>query len=176
MLKKILLGLVAVLVVLAAAVAMQPAQFEVTRKARIPAPPDKVFGMVNDFHKWSAWSPWEKLDPAMKRSYSGAESGMGAIYGWVGNSDVGEGRMTITESTPSQLVRIKLDFIKPFEASNNTEFHFAPADNQTEVTWRMTGENNFISKAFCLVMGGMDKMIGPDFEKGLAQMQAAAAQ
>ncbi|MFN7935867.1 MAG: SRPBCC family protein [Bryobacteraceae bacterium] len=175
MLKKILVGLGGVLVVLVAVVAMQPAQFEVTRKARVNAPPEKVFGMVNDFHKWAAWSPWEKLDPAMKRSFSGAEAGNGAVYGWVGNSDVGEGRMTITESTPSQLVRIKLDFIKPFEASNKTEFRFTPVENQTEVEWRMTGENNFISKAFCLVMGGMDKMIGPDFEKGLQQMQAAAS-
>lgn len=161
--------------VLVGVVAMQPAQFEVTRKARINGSPEKVFGMVNDFHKWAAWSPWEKLDPAMKRSFSGAESGAGAMYGWVGNSDVGEGRMTITESTPNQLVRIKLEFIKPFEATNNTEFRFTPVENQTEVEWRMSGENNFISKAFCLVMGGMDKMIGPDFEKGLKQMQAAAS-
>ena len=175
MLKKILVGLGGILVVLAAVVAMQPAQFEVVRKAKVNGPPEKVFGMVNDFHKWRAWSPWEKLDPAMKRTYSGAESGTGAMYGWVGNNDVGEGRMTITESMPHQIVRIKLEFIKPFAATNSTEFRFTPAENQTEVVWRMTGENNFMSKAFCLVMGGMDKMIGPDFEKGLAQMQAAAA-
>ncbi|MBL8218499.1 MAG: SRPBCC family protein [Bryobacterales bacterium] len=174
MLQKLLIGLVGVVGVLAGVVAMQPAQFEVVRKGRVPGSPEKVFGMVNDFRQWNAWSPWEKLDPAMKRTFSGAASGAGASYGWVGNSDVGEGRMTIEESRPHEHIRIKLEFIKPFAATNVTEFRFTAVGNEVEVEWRMSGENNFISKAFCLVMGGMDKMIGPDFEKGLAQMRAAA--
>ncbi|MBL8179147.1 MAG: SRPBCC family protein [Bryobacterales bacterium] len=175
MLTKILIGVLCAAGALAAVVAMQPAQFEVTRKARIAAPPEKVFAMVNDFHRWEAWSPWEKLDPAMKKTFSGPEAGAGASYAWVGNSDVGEGRMTITESHPQQHIRIRLEFLKPFAATNQTEFRFTPAANEVEVSWTMTGENNFISKAFCLFLGGMDKMIGPDFEKGLTQLRTAAA-
>ena len=153
---------------------MQPATFRVSRTATIAAAPADVFALVNDFHNWDAWSPWAKLDPAIKTTYAGSTSGQGAMYSWVGNSDVGEGSMTITDSQPASRVNIKLEFIKPFPSIADNLFEFAPAATGTTVTWTMSGDNNFLSKAFCLFMGGMDKMIGPDFEKGLAQMKAAA--
>jgi uncharacterized protein YndB with AHSA1/START domain len=171
--KKILIGLAAVIVVFAVVVALQPSEFRVVRSATIPAPPPAVFAQVNDFHHWNAWSPWAKLDPAMKQTYEGAPAGTGAIYTWTGNDDVGEGRMTVTESRPNELVRIKLEFLKPFAATNTTEFTFKPEGNQTAVTWAMIGEKNFISKAFSLFVS-MDEMIGGDFDKGLAQMKAVA--
>ena len=167
----VLIALAAIVVVIVVVVAMQPAEFRIVRTATMSAPPPAVFAQVNDFHKWLAWSPWEKLDPALKRTYEGAPAGTGAIYSWVGNKKVGEGRMTLTESRPSDLIRIKLEFIRPFKATNTTEFTFKPQDGQTLVTWTMTGRNNFMSKAFCLFMN-MDKMVGGDFEKGLANMKS----
>jgi len=174
MLKKILIALVIVVAGLAVVIALQPATFRVTRTATIAAAPADVFALVNDFHQWDAWSPWAKLDPAMKTSYAGAAAGQGAVYSWVGNSDVGEGSMTITDSQPASRVNIKLEFIKPFASVADTVFEFAPASAGTTVTWTMSGDNNFLSKAFCLFTGGMDGLIGPDFEKGLAQMKAVA--
>jgi hypothetical protein len=171
---KILTALVIVVVGLAVVITLQPATFSVTRTATIAAAPADVFALVNDFHNWDAWSPWAKLDPAMKTTFAGSASGQGAVYSWVGNSDVGEGRMTITDSQPASRVNIKLEFIKPFASTADNLFEFAPAASGTTVTWTMSGDNNFLSKAFCLFMGGMDKMIGPDFDKGLAQMKAAA--
>ena len=132
-----------------------------------------VFAEVNDLHKWADWSPWAKLDPTMKQTYEGAAAGTGAIYSWAGNKDVGEGRMTITESRSNELIRIKLEFLKPFAAVNITEFAFTPEGDQTAVSWTMTGTNNFMAKAFCMFMN-MDKMVGGDFEKGLAQLKVAA--
>jgi hypothetical protein len=173
MLKKILIGIVAILAIFAVVVAFQPANFQVVRSATIAAEPATVFPEVNDFHKWNAWSPWAKIDPAMKQTHEGAPAGTGAVYSWAGNSEVGEGRMTITESRPNELVRIKLDFIKPFAATNMTEFTFKPQGTQTLVTWNMTGEKNFISKAMCMFMD-MDKMVGGDFEKGLAALKSIA--
>jgi hypothetical protein len=173
MLKKILLGLAVVIGLFAIVVAFQPAAFQVVRTAKISASPSTVFSEVNDFHRWNAWSPWARLDPAMKQTHEGPRAGAGAVYTWVGNSEVGEGRMTITESKPGELVRIKLDFIKPFAASNLTEFTFKPDGNQTAVTWTMRGEKNYISKAVCMFMD-MDKMVGGDFEKGLAALKAIA--
>jgi uncharacterized protein YndB with AHSA1/START domain len=173
MLKKILLGLVVVLGIFAIVVAFQPAAFQVVRTAKISAPPQAVFGEVNDLHKWDAWSPWAKLDPAMKVTHAGAPAGKGASYHWAGNKEVGEGRMTITESRPPELVRINLEFIKPFASTNLTEFTFKPEGNQTSVTWTMSGEKNYISKAVCMFMD-MDKMVGGDFEKGLAALKALA--
>jgi hypothetical protein len=172
-LKKVLIGLVLVIAVFVVVVAMQPAEFRITRSATINAPPEVVFAQVNDFHKWDAWSPWAKLDPAMKTTFEGPSSGTGAKYSWVGNKEVGEGRMTILESKPSEWVRINLEFIKPFEASSTTEFAFKPQADQTAVTWTMSGKHSFMEKAFCLFMN-MDKMVGGDFEKGLAQMKAVA--
>jgi hypothetical protein len=174
MIKKILLYGIAVIVLIitifCVVVAMQPAHYTVQRSASINAPASIVFAHVNDFHKWDAWSPWAKLDPNMKTSFEGAPAGAGAVYGWTGNSDVGEGRMTITDSKPSESIKIKLEFIKPFTQTALTNFDFKPQGNQTAVTWTMDGENNFVGKAFCLFIN-MDKMVGADFEKGLAQMK-----
>ncbi len=173
MFKKILIGIAGIILVFLVVVALQPAAFRITRSTTIAAPPEVVFAQVNDFHKWDAWSPWAKLDPAMKQTYEGTPSGVGAIYSWVGNQDVGEGRMTITASRPSELVGIKLEFLKPFAQVNDTEFALKPDGNQTAVTWSMTGTNNFMAKAFGLFMN-LDKMVGGDFEKGLAQMKLVA--
>src|SRR5437016_6062720 len=169
MLIKILIALAVIVVVFVVIVAMQPSEFSVVRSATISAPAPAVFAQVNDFHKWEAWNPWGKLDPTMKQAYEGAPAGTGAIYTWSGNNEVGEGRMTITESRPSDLIRIKLEFFKPFAATNTAEFTFKPEGNQTAVTWSMTGNNNFIAKAVHLFMN-MDKMVGGQFEKDLAQM------
>ena len=173
MLKKTLIALAVIIVVFLIIVATRPADFRVTRSATIAAPPSVVFAQVNDFHKWEAWSPWAKIDPAMKQTYEGPSAGKGAVYSWAGNKEVGEGRMTITESRPSELIVIKLEFFKPFAALNTTEFTFQPEGNQTLVTWVMTGKNNFMAKAMCLFMN-MEKMVGGDFEKGLASMKAVA--
>jgi hypothetical protein len=177
MIKKILLLAVVVVVVgiaaFAVVVALQPSHYQVQRSATMNAPAAVVFNQVNDFHKWDAWSPWAKLDPNMKTTHEGPAAGTGAVYSWVGNSDVGEGKMTITDSKPADLVKIKLEFIKPFAATSDTVFTFRPQGNQTAVTWTMDGENNFIGKAFCMFMN-MDKMVGGDFEKGLAQMKTVA--
>ena len=171
MIKIILIALALIIIVLLVVVALRPADFRITRSISIAAPPAAVFAQVNDFHKWEAWSPWAKLDPSMKTTFEGSAEGPGNIYTWSGNSEVGEGRMTLTDSDPSDLVRIKLEFLKPITATNTTEFTFKPEGNQTAVTWNMTGTNNFMSKAFDLVMN-MDKMVGKDFEKGLAQLKA----
>jgi uncharacterized protein YndB with AHSA1/START domain len=171
MLKKILLALIALIVIFAVVVAMQPASYRIVRSTKIAAPPASVFAQVNDFHGWNAWSPWAKLDPAMKTTFEGPAAGTGAIYKWAGNKDVGEGQMTLLESKPNELVRIKLDFIKPFTDTCATEFTFKPDGDQTDVSWSMSGNRNFMSKAVCLFMN-MDKMIGGDFEKGLAQMKS----
>jgi len=169
MLIKILIALAVIVVVFVVIVALQPSEFSVVRSATISAPAPALFAQVNDFHKWEAWNPWGKLDPTMKQAYEGAPAGTGAIYTWSGNNEVGEGRMTITESRPSDLIRIKLEFFKPFAATNTAEFTFKPEGNQTAVTWSMTGNNNFMAKAVHLFMN-MDKMVGGQFEKGLAQM------
>ena len=177
MIKKILLyGIVVIVLVCVigcVVVAMQPAHYHVERSATMNAPAAVVFNQVNDFHKWDAWSPWAKIDPNMKTNFEGAPAGNGAVYSWVGNSDVGEGRMTITDSKAAELIKIKLEFVKPFAATNATVFNFKPQGNQTAATWAMDGDNNFVGKAFCLFMN-MDKMVGGDFEKGLAQMKTIA--
>ncbi len=176
MLKKILGALAVIVIVFVVVVAMRPANFRITRSATIAALPEVVFAQVNDLHKWEAWSPWAKLDPSMKQTHEGSPAGVGAIYSWDGNKEVGAGRMTITESRTNEAIVIKLEFLKPFAAVNDTEFTFKSADangNQTTVTWTMSGENNFMSKVFCLFMN-MDKMVGGDFEKGLAQMKVVA--
>jgi len=173
MIKKILIGLVLVIILLVVVVALQSSHYRVERSATMNAPASVVFAQVNDFHKWSAWSPWEKIDPAMKRTFDGAPAGTGAGYAWVGNSEVGEGRMTITESHPSDLIKIKLEFLKPFAATSDTVFTFKPEGNQTKVTWTMDGDKNFMAKAIHMFMN-IDKMVGGDFEKGLAQMKTVA--
>ncbi len=172
MLIPILIILGSILVLVVVVVAMQPAAFRIERSTLIAAPPTAVFPFVNDFHNWIVWSPWAKIDPAMQQTYDGAAAGNGAIYTWTGNKKVGEGRMTILESRPNELVRIKLEFMKPFVATNTAEFTFVPQGNQTKVVWAMTGQNNFMMKGFNLLMN-MDKLVGSDFEKGLASMKAA---
>ncbi|MFP2909681.1 ATP-binding protein [Pyxidicoccus sp. 3LFB2] len=173
MLKKILGGLAAAILVLVAFIATRPGDFVIQRSATLPVPADAAFAVVNDLHRWEEWSPWAKLDPQQKTTYSGAESGTGAVSAWAGSDQVGEGRMTIEESKANELVRIKLEFIKPFAATNVTTFAFKPTEGGTEVTWAMTGTRDFMTKAVCLVMD-MDKMVGADFEKGLASMKTAA--
>ena len=170
MIKKILIGLAVVLVVLVLIIALQPSHYRVERSATMNAPAGAVFAQVNDFHRWNAWSPWAKLDPSMKQTFEGAPAGTGAVYTWAGNKDVGEGRMTITETHPNDLIKIKLEFMKPFAATNATDFTFKPQGNQTTVTWTMSGDKNFVAKAFSIFMN-MDKMVGGDFEKGLAQLK-----
>lgn len=173
MLKKILIVVAIAIIGLVGLISTQPDALIVQRSATIQAPADIVFAKVNDFHKWSEWSPWEKLDPNMKRTFTGANAGLDAMYEWTGNDEVGKGRMTIQESKPNELVRIRLEFFEPWPQTSTTLFTFAPAGEGTTVTWKMEGKHNFVSKAMCLVMD-MDKMIGKDFEKGLAQLDTAA--
>jgi len=173
MLKKILLVLVVIVAGFAAFVATRPSEFSVTRSITVSAPPSAVFPLVNDFHGWSAWSPWEKLDPAMKKTFSGPAAGKGAGYAWTGNDKVGEGRMTILDSKPDESVAIKLEFIKPFEETSDTTFTFQPQGSATQVTWTMAGRSGFIAKAFGVFMD-MDAMIGKDLEKGLATLKERA--
>jgi Polyketide cyclase / dehydrase and lipid transport len=171
MLVKILIGTTVVLVALAAYVATQPGEFSVSRSATFAAPAPAVFAQVNELKKWEAWSPWAKKDPQAKQSYAGPAAGAGASMSWVGNKEVGEGRMTIVDSSPNALVRFKLEFFKPFAATNTAEFSFKEEGGRTALTWSMRGQNNFIGKAMCLVFD-MDKMVGGDFEAGFAGIKA----
>jgi len=173
MLTKILIVLAIILVVFAIVAALQPARFRIVRSTAISAPPAVVFGWVNDLHAWQEVSPWAKLDPAVKNTFAGPPAGLGAVFSWSGNAKVGEGRMTITESRPNELVRFRLEFLKPFKATNTAEFAFQTEGGQTVVSWSMSGERNFIFKAVGLFMN-MDKMVGGDFEKGLASLKALA--
>ncbi|MSR58660.1 MAG: polyketide cyclase [Planctomycetaceae bacterium] len=173
MLKKIALGFVALLAAFAAFVSMQPAEFQVVRSTGVAAPAAVVFSQVNDFHNWEEWSPWAKLDPTAKNTFEGPTAGTGSIFKWSGNDEVGEGIMTVLESHPNDLIRINLEFVRPFADTSITEFTFVPNGEKTVVTWSMSGRKNFISKAVCLFMN-MDKTVGGDFEKGLAKMKAIA--
>jgi hypothetical protein len=167
MLAKILIAVAVVIAALAGYVATRPGEFSVTRSAAIAAPAPAVFVHVNELRKWQAWSPWAKKDPQMKQSYEGPPAGTGAVTSWVGNKDVGEGRMTIVESRPGELIRFKLEFLEPFAATNSAEFTFQPEGGGTRVTWTMQGQSNFIGKALHLAFD-FDKMVGADFEQGLA--------
>lgn len=162
---------IAIAVVLIVA-ATKPDRFSVQREITVRAPADKVFSLINDFHQWIVWSPWEHKDPALKRSYSGAESGKGAVYGWDGNKNVGSGRMEIRESTVPSKIVIQLDFLKPFEAHNTAEFTMLPQGDGTHVTWLMHGPAPFINKVMQVFMN-LDKMIGTDFEAGLVNLKNA---
>jgi hypothetical protein len=168
--------IVAVLVVIVVALlgyaATKPNTIRYARSARINAPPEKITALIDDFKRWIIWSPWEKKDPELKRTYSGNVTGVGAVYAWDGNKNVGSGRMEILESTPKK-IRIKLDFFAPFKASNIAEFTFTPQGGATDVDWVMTGENRFIGKVMSVFID-LDKMIGKDFEAGLADMKSAA--
>lgn len=171
---KIILGVVvvAILAVLGFA-ATRPDSFVVTRTAVIAAPPERLEAMVSDFHQWGAWSPWEKLDPDMTRTYEGPPSGVGSAYAWAGDDKVGSGRMEIQKVVPGREVVFALHFIKPFEARNTGRFTFEPKGADTTVTWSMEGESPYIAKLMGLFFN-MDEMIGKDFEAGLANMKAAA--
>jgi uncharacterized protein YndB with AHSA1/START domain len=168
---KILIALVAIVGALAAFVALQPSDFRIARSATIAAPASEVFSQVNDFHKWEAWSPWAKLDPNAKASFEGPPAGEGTVMTWSGNGEVGEGRMTLTESRPAELIRIRLDFVKPMAGTSMAEFTFKPEGDRTAVTWSMSGQNNFFTRAICLIMN-QEKMVGGYFEKGLQALKA----
>jgi uncharacterized protein YndB with AHSA1/START domain len=152
--------------------ATKPDRFSIMREATIKAPPEKIFALINDFHQWIVWSPWERKDPALKRTYSGAESGKGAVYGWEGDKNVGTGRMEIRESTPPSKIVIQLDFLKPFEAHNTAEFTMLPQGDGTHVIWVMQGPAPFINKVMQVFMD-FDKMVGKDFEAGLLNLKNA---
>jgi len=174
MLKKILVGIggafaLFLVVVLGVAVA-KPDTFRIERKTTVAASPEAVYANIEDFRKWAAWSPWEKLDPKMRKVYGGPQRGTGSTYAWQGNDEVGEGKMTLTGATPARKVDIRLEFLKPFEATNRAEFTLAPAGPGTEVTWAMSGENKFVGKVFAVLVD-MDAMLGADFEKGLAGLK-----
>ncbi|CAN7629237.1 MULTISPECIES: SRPBCC family protein [Duganella] len=173
MLKKIAIGVVVLILIVLGLAAMQPDSFRVQRSIAIKAAPEKIQPLISDFHNWPAWSPWEKLDPAMKRTYSGAPKDQGAVYAWEGDDKVGAGRMEITGLAQPTKVDIKLDFLKPFESHCLTEFALEPKGELTTVTWTMSGPSNFMTKLMGLAVS-MDKMIGKDFETGLANMKAVA--
>jgi hypothetical protein len=162
--------IVAVLLIIIAA---QPSGFRVTRTMKMNVPASVVFAQVNDFHHWQDWSPWAKLDPAAKATYEGPSTGTGAQFVWAGNQDIGEGKMTIVESHPNDLIRIKLEFIKPFPGISTAEFTFKPIGDQTAVSWSMYGKKDFMAKAIGLVMNCND-MLGGQFDKGLTQMKTVA--
>jgi uncharacterized protein YndB with AHSA1/START domain len=165
----IVVGVVGILV----AAAAKPDTFRVARTAEIKAPPERIFPLMDDFRRFGAWSPYEKRDPDMKRSYSGPESGKGAVYAWEGNKNVGSGRMEILDSTPASKVVIKLDFMSPFQAHNLVEFTLVPHDGSTTVGWIMEGPVPFIGKIMHVFMN-MDRMVGGDFETGLANLKLIA--
>jgi hypothetical protein len=173
-----MLKLIGIVIVVAIAVvlilaATRPDTFQVQRAASIKAPPERIFSLINDFNRWGAWSPWEKKDPGMRRTFGAATSGKGAAYAWEGNGDVGQGRMEIAESIPPSKVAIKLDFVKPFEAHNLVEFVLEPSGDATNVTWTMRGDTPYFAKIIHLFID-MDRMVGKDFETGLANLKAAA--
>ena len=173
MLKISLIALAVVIVAFVIVAAMQPADFRVSRSTTVAAPAATVFVQVDELRKWEAWNPWGKLDPAMKLTYDGPPAGVGASYIWDGNSEVGKGRMTITESRAPEVVRMKLEFMAPFAATNTGEFTFRPEGVTTVVTWSMSGRKNFIAKAMHLFFD-IDKMVGGQFAKGLADLKAVA--
>ena len=175
MLNIILIALAVIVVSFIAVVATRPSDFRVTRTGRIAAPAEVVFNNINTLRKWEAWSPWAKLDPNAKSTYSGPESGPGASMAWSGSKKIGEGKMTITDCKPNEVIRLKLEFLRPMKATNMAEFLLKADGNQTTVTWSMSGKNNFVGKAFHMIID-CDKMIGRDFEKGLANLNSATQQ
>ena len=173
MVKKIAVIIVTLIAVVLIYAATRPDTFRIERSTSIKAPPEKIFPLINDFRQWEAWSPWEKIDPAVKRSYSGADSGKGAVYAWQGNKDIGQGRMEIIESTPPSNIVMKIRFIKPFEATNTIEFILERQGDAAKVTQAMYGPSPYISKLMGLFCS-MDKMVGRKYEEGLANLKATA--
>lgn len=172
MIKNIAIGVAVIIAIILGLAAMQPSEFRIVRTIAIKAPPEKIMPLISDFHQWGGWSPWEKMDPTMVRTHSGAPSGKGAIYHWKGNDKVGEGQMEILDVTANK-VGIKLDFLSPFEAHNMADFKLDAKGDTTTVSWTMSGPSNFVTKVMGVFVS-MDKMVGPDFEKGLANMKAVA--
>jgi uncharacterized protein YndB with AHSA1/START domain len=173
MFKTIALVVVVLIVAVLAYAVTRPDTFRVERTTSIKAPPEKIFALLNDLHQWEAWSPWEKIDPALKRTYSGAASGKGAAYAWTGNQEVGSGRMEIVEPVPAARLTLKIDFTAPFEAHNMIEFTLVREGDATRVTQAMYGPSPFVSKLMGLVFS-MDKMVGGKFEEGLANLKGLA--
>jgi len=166
----IFIGVAAIIIVFLV-VALQPGSYRVSRSSKMSAPPARVFEQINDFRQWEAWSPWAALDPDCRYTYAGPPSGVGSVFNWSGNNKVGEGTLTITESAPTSRVVVEQVFVRPFRGTSTAEFRVEPGTAQTQVTWSMSGRNNFIGRVFCMIMN-MDKMLGKDFEKGLANMKA----
>ncbi|MDX1953807.1 MAG: SRPBCC family protein [Verrucomicrobiota bacterium] len=171
--KILLIALPVVILLLFVVINAQSDEFRITRSTTISAPPSGIFARINDLHRFQEWSPWAKLDPTAKNTFSGPPQGVGAAMQWEGNSKIGQGTMTITESRPNELVRMQLDFKKPVASTANVDFILQPQGQQTQVTWDMSGKKVFASKAMGLVMN-MDKMVGGEFEKGLATLKAQA--
>jgi hypothetical protein len=169
----ILLALAFIAILFVVVITGQPDEFKVIRTTKITASPEEIFPHVNDLHKWEPWSPWAKLDPKAHSTFTGPDAGTSAAMAWVGNRQVGEGQMTITESQPSELICFRLDFLKPMKATNTAEFAFVKQGNQTCVTWAMGGKNNFVGKMFGLIFN-CEKMVGGKFEQGLADLKAIA--
>jgi hypothetical protein len=174
MIKKILIGLAAIIAIILIAAATRPAEFRVERSAALSASPEALFEQVNDHHKFTVWNPFMKLDPNVKNTYSGPDAGVGAVCSWEGNSDIGAGSCTIIESKPGELVRCRMDWKRPMEGTSLVDFTFKPVDDKTIVTWSMHGTNGFMGKLVSLFMD-CDKMVGPQFEKGLASLGEVAA-
>ena len=170
MLRTLLLILLAIVAIAVGTVCMQPADFKISRSLEINASADKVFELVNNLEKWEKWSPWQKMDPEMNKSFEGPKSGVGAKMTWSGDMNVGVGSMTILESTAGQSVKFQLDFEKPMKAINFSEFIFTSSNSKTMVTWTMTGKNDFLGKAMCLIFN-CEKMIGKNFEDGLENLK-----
>ncbi len=173
MIKQLLLVVVGIVVIILIRATFIKESFRVERSVTIKAPPERIFGLINDFHNFAQWSPWEHLDPDMQRSITGSASGKGAVYEWSGNSKAGAGRMEILESTPSSKILIKLDFIKPIAGTNTSEYTITPQGDSTKVTWAMYGPSPFVSKVM-QVFVTMDKLIGGDFERGLSSLKSVA--
>jgi len=164
---------VVLFVAFVACVATRPDTFRVQRTTSIDAPPETIFPLISDFRQWESWSPYEQLDPGMKRTYSGERSGKGAVYEWAGNRKAGEGRMEIAHTSPFSAVVIRLDFVRPFESQNIVEFKLQPDGGSTKATWSMRGSNPWIAKLMQLFVS-MDSMVGKDFERGLARLKSIA--
>jgi len=175
MFKKIAVAVVVLVAALLGFAATKPDTLHVQRATSINAPPEKIFPLIADFHRWGSWSPYEKLDPTMKRTYTGAVNGKGAVYEWEGQGKAGAGRMEITDTSPASKVTIKLDFIKPFEGHNVAEFTLATSGGSTNLTWAMHGPSPYIAKVMSVFLN-MDNMIGKDFETGLANLKTIAEQ
>ena len=173
MVKTLLMGIAVAILGLLGYASTQPDTFVVERAVHVQAPPDKIYPYLADFHQWSAWSPWEKRDPAMQRRFGGAASGQGAVYAWEGNRDVGSGRMEIRSARPVSSVDLQLDFLAPFEAHNTATFTLVPQNGATAVTWTMQGPMPLLSKVIGVIVS-MDQMVGKDFEAGLANLKAIA--